>query len=67
MHIFIKMMTIRSVAVLISQIIVYSLSIHLNCFHVKYYKMYALTWMSSLLYFNERRRRPVVTISDKSV
>ena len=33
------------VDILVSQIILYSLIIHLNCFHMKYYKKYALLWI----------------------
>ena len=34
-----------SVNILVSQIILYSLIIYLNCFHQKYYKKYALPWI----------------------
>ena len=45
MHIFILMTTLRSVDVLLSQIILYSPIIHLNCSHMKYCKKYALLWI----------------------
>ena len=39
------MMTLRSVDILVSQIILYSLKIYLNCFHLKYYEKYAFPWI----------------------
>ena len=44
-HIFIQMMTLRSVDMLVSQIILYSLIIHLNDSHMKYCKKSALPWI----------------------
>ena len=45
MHIFILMMTLISVDILVSQIILHSLTIHLNCSHMKYCKKSALLWI----------------------
>ena len=44
-HIFIYMMTLRSVDIIVSQIILYFLIIHLNGSHMKYCKKSALPWI----------------------
>ena len=44
------MMTLRTVDILVSQIILYSLIIHLNCSHVKYCKKSAIDTLIKLFF-----------------